>query len=176
MCYMRKSSNLYHIVIEHNTEEHYLTEYRNLKSYDILLNKMSFVVQSKEIICETQKSPYPTSLPVTDSDTEKYFVYYILDGDNIIAYAIIDSQPNIYGLYKLHAIEVDKQHRKKGVGSYLVNHLVQIYKEIYLDSVSESVGFWIKTGAKLLIKKFGIQVFLFSQRSTDDVRSLIFDL
>ena len=137
---------------------------------------MSFVVQSKEIICETQKSPYPNRVPVTDSPTEKYFMHYILEGDNIIAYAIIDSQPNIYGLYKLHAIEVDKQYRKKGVGSYLVEHLVQIYKEIYLDSASESVGFWIKTGAKLLIKTFMIQVFLFSERSTDDVRGLMFDL
>ena len=57
----------------------------------------------------------------------------------------------------------------------MVNHIVKIYKDIYLDSVSESKEFWINIGAKPLIKIFMIQVFLLSERSIEDIRKVMFD-
>ena len=133
---------------------------------------MSFVVQSKEITSERIQAPYTTYSDTPNSRTEQYLVYYIVEDSEPIAYAIIDSRPNVHGLYKLYIIEVKEKYRMKGVGRYLVNHVVKIYKEIYLDSVSESVGFWVNIGAKSLITIFMVQVFLFSERSIDDVRAL----
>ena len=137
---------------------------------------ISFKISTCDILGEKQHPLYDTLIEDnSDQDPLTYQMFYIEEAERTIACAILDKKPNVLGIYKLHVFEVSEEHRKKGIGRYLIEHVVKELKEIYLDSLTESLGFWLKVSAKPLIRTFVCDVFLFSERPVEEVRNLMFN-
>jgi len=117
-------------------------------------------IENKIVILPIIRSPYLTC----EQKEAEYIIHYIEESLIHVAYGIIDKVPSEHGIYKLHVLEVEKTFRNKGIGSHLLKYLIETYKEIYLDSVSESIDFFIKFGAIPIAKHFAGKILLFSEK------------
>lgn len=95
---------------------------------------------------------------------------YIYDGD-VVGYSLVTIKDNIFDNWNLHddlevepikntkslyiiGISIDKNNKRTGYGSNLINYIEEFAKEkkceyITLSSITDALGFWKKLGYKV---------------------------
>ena len=107
-----------------------------------------------------------------DGDKMVGYFYYI-DGE-ILGYAILKIMSNQKS-WELSYLEVNPNMNKKGVGTLLLNHVRNIYREIILIPVNRSIKFYLKQGAKPITMCSMGMLLAFSDRLPTIIKEELFD-
>lgn len=74
-------------------------------------------------------------------------MHFLEDAFGIYAYAIVKNKADDVGHY-IHKFEVRQDCRRQGIGKRLLEYLLKKYQNLWLEPLSGSYRFYLKSGAK----------------------------